>query len=106
MGVDTAGTLITAAQKLREAGATRVFAFATHGLLSGKALERIGGSQAIHELVITDSINPKKDERTSVPNIKIVSIGVLIADGLRRIYLKESLGGVFYEGFDAETQGN
>ncbi len=56
-----------------------------------------------HQSIDKKGINPKKDDRQNVGNIKIVSIGVLIADALRRIYLKESLGGVFYEGFDADA---
>src|SRR6201981_1182946 len=53
--VDTAGTLCKAAQVLKERGATKVFAYATHPVLSGGAVQRIAGS-ALDELVVTDTI--------------------------------------------------
>ncbi|CAD7948424.1 unnamed protein product [Amoebophrya sp. A25] len=87
--VDTAGTLCEAARHLKLAGAKRIFAFITHGVLSGNALERIRSSN-LEELVVTDSI-PGDDGRFKVENIKIISLAVLVADGVRRIYQKESL---------------
>ena len=53
--IDTAGTLVAGAQALKDAGATKVYACATHGLFNGQALERIAGSE-IHKLVVTDTV--------------------------------------------------
>ncbi|CAD7950654.1 unnamed protein product [Amoebophrya sp. A120] len=87
--VDTAGTLCEAAANLKKHGARRIYAFVTHGVLSENALEKIKNS-VLEELVVTDTINGD-DGRHKVKNIKIASIAVLVADGLRRIYQNESL---------------
>lgn len=87
--IDTAGTMCEAASILRNAGAKRIFGFATHGVLSGPAIERIQKSE-LEELVITDSVF-MHDGREKCDKIKIISLAVLIADGIRRIYLRESL---------------
>ncbi len=87
--VDTAGTLCEAARILRKAGAKKIYGFATHGVLSGPAIQRIRDSE-LEELVITDSVH-MSDGREKEDKIKIISCAVLVADGLRRIYLKESL---------------
>jgi len=89
--IDTAGTLCEAAQQLRKHGAKRIFAFATHGLFSGPALERIEKS-ALEEVVVTDSIKlTRKSTRVTQ-----LSIDVLVADCIRRIHQKESLNNLFH----------
>ena len=60
--VDTAGTLCEAAKQLKLNGAKRVFAFITHGLLSGPAVERIGNS-VLEELVVTDTLVSRNAEQ-------------------------------------------
>lgn len=57
--IDTAGTLVEAARELKKKGARRVYAFATHGLFSGPAIDRIQKS-ALEEVVITDTIKVRK----------------------------------------------
>eukprot|EP00919_Chromeraceae_sp_WS-2016_P036163 GHVR01085844.1.p1 GENE.GHVR01085844.1~~GHVR01085844.1.p1 ORF type:complete len:535 (+),score=115.37 GHVR01085844.1:206-1606(+) len=93
--IDTAGTLCEAARELRRHGARRVFAFATHGVLSGAAVERIRGSY-IEEVVLTDTI-PYSQEARDCNKIKQLSIAVLIADAIRRVHQKESLNILFHE---------
>lgn len=91
--VDSAGTLCNAAEALIESGATAVYAYVTHGVLSGKALQRIQDS-SLTALVITDSICPTK-EVLSVQKIKIVSIAPLLAEAIRRISEETSVSSLF-----------
>lgn len=88
---DTAGTLVKAAQLLKDQGANRVFAVVTHPVFSGNALEKIKNS-VIEEMVITDTI-PLRDEAPE--NLTRISVAPLIAEALRRIQLGESVSDLF-----------
>ena len=86
--IDTAGTITLAAQALIDAGATEVYASATHAVLSGPAIQRLNDSP-IKNLVLTDSINQpveKKLEKTL-----LVSVGPLIGDAIKCIQKHEPL---------------
>ena len=72
--VDTAGTLVKTAEALLEQGATKVYACASHAVLSGPAVERIRDS-ALEELVVTNTI-PLSDEALNVAKIKVLSIAL------------------------------
>lgn len=91
--VDSAGTLCNAAAALMENGAKSVYAYITHGVLSGKALERISDS-VLTSLVITDSICPTK-EVLATPKIKVISIAPLLAEAIRRISEESSVSSLF-----------
>ncbi|MHB1846519.1 MAG: ribose-phosphate pyrophosphokinase [Deltaproteobacteria bacterium] len=91
--VDTAGTLTQAAVALREHGAKRVVAYATHGVLSGPAIARITESP-LEELVITDTI-PLSAEGKSCPKIQVLSVARLFGDAMQRIHKKDSLSSLF-----------
>src|SRR6478672_10017902 len=78
--VDSGGTLVNAADALLEQGATEVYAYISHGVLSGGAVARITGSR-LKELVITDSIEPTKAVREA-KNIRVLSIGTLIGEAI------------------------
>ncbi len=91
--VDTAGTLTQAAKALREHGATAIYACATHGVLSGPALERIEASE-IQEMVITDTI-PVSDDAARSRKIKVLSVAGLLAEAIRRIHCNESVSSLF-----------
>ena len=93
--VDTAGTLCKAAQALKENGAKRVMAYATHAVLSGPAISRINESD-LDELVVTDTI-PLSDEARACKRIRTVSIGELLADTILRISNEESVSSLFNE---------
>ena len=93
--IDTANTLCKAAQALKEKGATRVLAYATHPVFSGQAAERIANSD-IDEVVVTDSI-PLGVEALQCKKIRVVSIGGLIAETLRRINNEESVSYLFMD---------
>ena len=93
--IDTANTLCKAASALKERGAERVLAYASHAVFSGQAVDRINNSD-IDEVVITDTI-PLSAQAKQCPRIRVVSIGGLIAETLRRINNEESVSYLFNE---------
>lgn len=82
--VDTAGTLCGAAEALLEQGATQVSAYASHGVLSGPAAERIAASK-LHELVITDSIL-QPESIMSTGKVRLITIAPLLGEAITRVY--------------------
>jgi ribose-phosphate pyrophosphokinase len=91
--VDSGGTLINAAEALLEKGATSVYAYITHGVLSGSAVARVAGS-CLEELVITDSIQPTKAV-AEAKNIRVLSIATLIGEAISRTAAEESVSSLF-----------
>ena len=91
--VDSAGTLCNAAEALKAKGAKKVYAYVTHGVLSGPALERIQNS-VLESMVITDSI-PLTEEGKKVKNIRVLSIAPLMAEAVRRISEESSVSSLF-----------
>jgi ribose-phosphate pyrophosphokinase len=91
--VDSAGTLCNAAGALKEAGATDVVAYVTHGVLSGGAVARVEGSE-LRELVITDSILGT-DGVTASPKIRQLPIAPLLGEAIRRIADESSVSSLF-----------
>jgi len=91
--VDTAGTLCTAANALKERGALKVVSYCTHAVLSGKALENIKNSQ-IDELVVTDTI-PLSAEALAIGKIRQLTIADLLAESIRRVSNEESISALF-----------
>ena len=91
--VDSGGTLVNAADALLDKGAKEVYAYITHGVLSGGAIERIGKSR-LKELVITDSIQPSKAV-AAAKNIRVLSIATLIAEAISRTAAEESVSSLF-----------
>ena len=87
--VDSAGTLCNAALALKEAGALRVIAYCSHGVLSGEAVGRVASS-ALAELVITDSILAT-EAVTAAPNIRQLSVAPLLAEAISRISAERSV---------------
>ncbi|MFL0804164.1 MAG: ribose-phosphate pyrophosphokinase [Agarilytica sp.] len=91
--VDTAGTLCNAAAALKERGATKVVAYATHPVLSGPAIERLNAS-SMDELVVTDSI-PLSDAAKNCKKIRVLTLSNMMAEAMRRISNEESLSAMF-----------
>ena len=91
--VDSGGTLVNAADALLANGAKDVYAYISHGVLSGGAAARIAGSR-LKELVITDSILPT-DAINKAPNIRTLSIAPLIAEAISRTAAEESVSSLF-----------
>lgn len=90
--VDTAGTLTNAAKALKEEGAREIYACCTHPVLSGNAIEKINNSP-LKELVVTNTITFKQPIPTD--KIKVLSVGNLIGEAIRRVHHKESLSAIF-----------
>jgi len=93
--IDTAGTLVKAAEVLKERGARRVFAYCTHPVFSGPAVERIAGSK-LDEVVITNTI-PLSAAARACPKIRQLSVAFLFAETIRRISDGESVTSLFAE---------
>ena len=93
--IDTAGTLVKAAEVLKERGAKSVYAYCTHAVFSGPAIERIGKS-ALDEVVITNTI-PLNDTAKANQKIRQLSVAFLFAETIRRITDGESVTSLFAE---------
>ena len=91
--VDTAGTLCQAAAALKDHGASRVVAYCTHPVLSGRAVENINESR-LDELVVTNTI-PLRPEALACGRIRQLSIGELLAETMRRVSSEESVSSLF-----------
>jgi ribose-phosphate pyrophosphokinase len=91
--VDSGGTLCNAADALLAQGAREVYAYITHGVLSGGAVARITSSR-LKELVITDSIQPTEAVRVS-RNIRVLGISTLIGEAIARTSREESVSSLF-----------
>ena len=92
--VDTAGTLCHAADALVHAGATEVRACATHGVLSGPAVERLSASP-IQQVVLLDTIALPAYKR--IPKIKVLSVELIFAEAIERIYQRRPVSPLFDE---------
>jgi ribose-phosphate pyrophosphokinase len=93
--IDTAGTLVKAAEVLKERGAKRVYAYCTHPVFSGPAIERITNSQ-LDEVVITNTI-PLSEAALACKKIRQLSVAFLFAETIRRISDGESVTSLFAE---------
>ncbi len=93
--IDTANTLCKGAQALKQKGAAKVVAYATHPVFSRQAADRISAS-VLDEVVVTDTI-PLRADAMAVPKIRVVSIDGLIAETLRRINNEESVSYLFVD---------
>ena len=89
----TAGSLVEAVEALKKKGVQDVYAAISHGILSGKAIERIKNCKALKELVITNSIPLSKEKQIS--KIKHVSVASLLAEAIQRIHDEESISCLF-----------
>jgi ribose-phosphate pyrophosphokinase len=93
--VDSGGTLLNAGEALLEKGASAVYGYISHGVLSGGAVARVNKSR-LKELVITDSIQPTEDVKSS-PNIRVLSIATLIGEAISRTAAEESVSSLFFD---------
>jgi ribose-phosphate pyrophosphokinase len=91
--VDTAGTLVKTVEALLEQGATKVYACASHPVLSGPAVERIAASP-MEELIVTNTI-PLREDALRVPKIKVLSIGGLLGRAIESIHMETSVSTLF-----------
>jgi ribose-phosphate pyrophosphokinase len=91
--VDSGGTLVNAAEALLAKGAKEVYAYITHGVLSGGAVSRIANSK-LKELVITDSIMPTEAVKVA-HNIRVISIAQLMGEAIGRTATESSVSSLF-----------
>lgn len=94
--IDTAGTLVKAAEVLKARGANRVYAYCTHPIFSGPALARIEGGSALDEVVVTDTI-PLSDAARGCAKIRQLSVAPLFAETIQRIATGDSVMRLFSE---------
>ena len=95
--IDTAGTLIKAAEVLKNRGAKGVYAYCTHPVFSGPAIERISFSPALDEVVVTNTI-PLSPEAKQCKKIRQLTVAPLIAETINRIATGDSVMSLFSEG--------
>jgi len=91
--IDTAGTTTQAAAAIRNKGAKRVFAAASHAVLSGPAIERINNS-VLEEVIVTDTI-PLDEKMNMCGKIRVLSVAPLLAEAIKRIHEETSVNSLF-----------
>ena len=90
--IDTAGTIIQAANLLKESGAKEIYVVATHGLFSGDAIDKIMSSP-IDRVIVSNSINYPREKK--FPKLDIVSVAPILAEAINRIHNEESISTLF-----------
>ena len=90
--IDTAGTTVNAAEAALDKGAKTVTAIATHGVLSGPAIERLSDSK-IKKIIVTDTISIPKEKR--IDKMKIISVGKVFGEAVGRVHNGESVSALF-----------
>ena len=91
--IDTAGTMVKTVEALLDQGAAKVYACASHAVLSGPAVERIAASR-LEELVVSNTI-PLRDEARRVEKIKVLSIAGLLGRAIESIHMETSVSTLF-----------
>ncbi|WP_347485347.1 ribose-phosphate pyrophosphokinase [Vandammella animalimorsus] len=94
--IDTAGTLVKAAEVLKERGAKSVHAYCTHPIFSGPAIERIAAGSALDEVVVTNTI-PLSEQAQACSKIRQLTVAPLIAETIQRIARGDSVMSLFKE---------
>jgi ribose-phosphate pyrophosphokinase len=92
--VDTAGTLIEACRALKDNGATKVYACATHPVFSSPALERIANAQELDKIIVTDTI-PLVPEGESIEKIHVLDTAEILAKAIHRTFNNDSVSSLF-----------
>ncbi len=92
--IDTAGTLVEACKALKDNGATKVYACATHPIFSDPALSRIKESEDLDQVIVTDTI-PLSDAGKSIDKIKVLSTAELLSKAIHRTFNNDSVSSLF-----------
>lgn len=92
--IDTGGTLVTAVEALQNAGATKVIAAATHGIFSGPALERLGGS-GLDKIIVTDTVPQDEHQAALGERLQVLSVAPLLAKAVIEIVRYGSISEMF-----------
>ncbi|MDP0056327.1 ribose-phosphate pyrophosphokinase [Glaesserella parasuis] len=91
--IDTGGTLVKAAEALKERGARRVFAYATHAVFSSSAAKNLA-NDALDEVIVTDTI-PLSAEIRALNKVRVLTLSGMLAEAIRRISNEESISAMF-----------
>lgn len=91
--IDTAGTIVQAADAIMEAGAKEIYACCSHPVLSGPAMDRLENS-IIKEVIVTDSV-PLHDRAKECSKIKVLTVSGILSEAVRRIYYNDSVSSLF-----------
>lgn len=92
--IDTAGTLVEAAKTLKDHGAKRIYAMATHGIFSPPAAERIGNSAELEAVIVTDTL-PLSAEMKKLSKIKVLSTAEILSKAIHRTFNHDSVSSLF-----------
>lgn len=92
---DTCGTICLAAKHLTEAGASKVYAAVTHGILSGKALKTVEDS-ALEKLIVTNTI-PQEENQKLCKKVEVIDVAAVLGEVIRRSHYGESVSKLFHE---------
>ncbi len=92
--IDTAGTLCSGADVLKQNGAKDIFACAAHGVLSGPAVERINATEALQKVIVTDTI-PLGDKLQKCPKLQVASVASLLGKTIHNIHTGSSVSVLF-----------
>jgi len=90
--IDTGGSIVSAAEAVQESGVSEVYAYATHPVFSGSAVDRLQAS-SIREVVVTDTIPLPESKRR--PKIRVLSIAPVLAEAIRRVHEQVSVSTLF-----------
>lgn len=90
---DTCGTIILAAEKLNEAGATKIYAFCVHGIFSGNAIDKLNKSK--FEAVFVTNTIPQEENMKRCSKIRCIDISMILAEAIRRTHNGESVSFLF-----------
>eukprot|EP01064_Diplonema_japonicum_P024389 TRINITY_DN3494_c0_g1_i1.p1 TRINITY_DN3494_c0_g1~~TRINITY_DN3494_c0_g1_i1.p1 ORF type:complete len:355 (+),score=75.67 TRINITY_DN3494_c0_g1_i1:55-1119(+) len=101
---DTSGTLVKAAEVLKQNGASKVFAMITHGVLTDPACSRIEASDALTEVVVTDTM-PQAHNLSRCSKLVVLSVAPLIAEAMRRIHTEQSMDNLYSTSFLPAKRG-
>jgi len=91
--IDTGGTIVQAAEAIKNTGAKEVYACCTHPVLSGSSIERLNNS-VIKEVIVTNTIS-LSEEKGKCKKIKVLSVAGVLSEAVRRIYYNESVSALF-----------
>jgi len=91
--IDTGGTIVQAAEALKQNGAINIYACCTHPVLSGNAVEKLKNSP-LQEIVVTNTI-PLSEEAKRLENIKVLDVSSLLGEAIKRIHRDESVSSLF-----------
>jgi len=92
--IDTGGTLVKACQLLKDMGALRVIACATHGILTDPCIERINDCSALEAVIVTDSI-PQTLNKARCPKLTVLPLAPLLAEAILRVHSESSVSAMF-----------